>query len=441
MEFVHHSLSRPLSAQFEITNRCNHRCKHCYTLDSDTNNRPQEESSDDVVLSCAKKIVENELFSVVITGGEPLTKRNLSEQIIELFSHHSIKINLNSNITLFDENFITFLKKHRVSLLTSCPSSEANSFRELVGVDTFPLFKKKLRLVLDADIPCTVNMVVTRDNVSEIRETAKWFKQMGGKSFAVTPMSLNMTYPRFDLLLSSNELGEVIHQILWCEKEYDLKIDILEALPKCAFPEDVLKESHRFLNRKCQAARTGVAISPSGEVRPCAHNPTSYGNILETDLRDIWASMYEWRNNTFVPKECSDCAWLSKCYGGCRVNANTSHFSWQAPDIWFRSPLYEKPQKKNDVFINPTDDQILLINHSLRFRKEEEGLVVGFNDRDSIYFMVNNEFFTFIKELLTFDSLSFRVMKEYFDTTFSDRNDMLRVLTFLSEKRIIKISN
>ena len=71
------NLSRPLTAQFEITNGCNHRCVHCYLLSPDIEKRPFVESSDDVVLASAQKLVESGIFSVVVTGGEPLIKREL----------------------------------------------------------------------------------------------------------------------------------------------------------------------------------------------------------------------------------------------------------------------------------------------------------------------------------------------------------------------------
>lgn len=389
MDFLQRHLSRPLSVQFEITNICNHRCRHCYNLDSNITNRPNQHADDDTVMRCAEKIVDNKIFSVVITGGEPLMNRKLTEKLIAYFYDNSIKINLNSNITLFDSTFIEFLKSYKVSLLTSCPSGDSNSYRSLVGVDNFPTFEKYLKRIVQVGIPCTVNMVVTKDNYSQIKETAKWVKSIGCSSFAATPMSLNMEYPRYDLLLSTEMTHEVIYQLLWCETALGLRVDILEALPKCAFPKDVIKGHHRFLNRKCQAGRTGVAISPFGEVRPCAHNPVSYGNILNDSLEEIWSRMYAWRNDSLCPIECKNCGWLSKCYGGCRVNAKTKLASWNAPDIWFSHVIPEKPLSHNRTKLSLSNDQIITVNNKIRFRQEDSETIVGFNYRDNIYFMIN----------------------------------------------------
>ena len=48
-------LSLPLTAQLEITDFCNHRCIHCYNLDSTIENRPARKVSDETVLACTQK--------------------------------------------------------------------------------------------------------------------------------------------------------------------------------------------------------------------------------------------------------------------------------------------------------------------------------------------------------------------------------------------------
>ena len=57
-------LSLPLSAQIEVTDFCNHRCIHCYNLDSDVSNRPMRDIKDEVVMACAKKLIDNGIFAV-----------------------------------------------------------------------------------------------------------------------------------------------------------------------------------------------------------------------------------------------------------------------------------------------------------------------------------------------------------------------------------------
>ena len=70
-------LSRPIMAHLELTSHCNHRCIHCYRLDSDIANRHNDDVDDDLILSNVTELINNGILHVIITGGEPLEKKDL----------------------------------------------------------------------------------------------------------------------------------------------------------------------------------------------------------------------------------------------------------------------------------------------------------------------------------------------------------------------------
>ena len=392
-------LSLPLTAQLEVTDFCNHRCIHCYNLDSEIKNRPVRKIDDETVLACAKKLIDNQIFSVIVTGGEPLINRELTKKVIRLLKANNTRVSLNTNLTLADDDFISFLKEQNVGVLTSCPSGVAGSFAKLVGIDNYSVFEANITKLVAAGVRFTVNMVVTKDNLQEVRITAEKMKALGCKSFAATPMGLNVEYPRLDLLLSVDEVRAVIADLLWIEKTLKMRVDVLEALPKCVFPDEVLKGKHAFLNRKCQAGRTVIAVSCNGDVRPCAHNPYSYGNLLEEDLYDIWQKMSDWRSMQYVPEECKDCAWLNRCNGGCRTSAKVFNGGWDTKDMWctgkVTTPL--PSQKKQPMDLNP--EARLKMTENIRIRPEGEDAYLIYNKEDDVYFMVNGVFYDFIRML------------------------------------------
>lgn len=392
-------LSLPLTAQLEVTDFCNHRCIHCYNLDSEIKNRPVRKIDDETVLACAKKLIDNQIFSVIVTGGEPLLKKELTKNVIRLLKANNTRVSLNTNLTLADDDFITFLKEQNVGVLTSCPSGVAGSFAKLVGIDNYSVFEANITKLVAAGVRFTVNMVVTKDNLQEVRITAEKMKALGCKSFAATPMGLNVEYPRLDLLLSVDEVRAVIADLLWIEETLKMRVDVLEALPKCVFPDELLRGKHAFLNRKCQAGRTVIAVSCNGDVRPCAHNPYSCGNLLEEDLYDIWQKMSDWRSMQYVPEECKDCAWLNRCNGGCRTSAKVFNGGWDTKDMWctgkVTTPL--PSQKKQPMDLNP--EARLKMTENIRIRPEGEDAYLIYNKEDDVYFMVNGVFYDFIKML------------------------------------------
>lgn len=430
-------LSMPLTAQLEITDFCNHRCIHCYNLDSKIENRPIRKVSDKTVIACAQKLIDNGIFAVIVTGGEPLIKRELTKKVITLFRENNIRVSLNSNITLFDDDFITFLKQVKVGVLTSCPSAIPTSFEKLVGIDNYAKFEENIKKLVAMDVRCTVNMVVTKENLCEIRATAERMKQLGCRSFAVTPMGLNMDYPRLDLLLNIKEVQSVIADLLWAEETFGLKVDVLEALPKCVFSEKILSEKHSFLNRKCQAGRTAIAVSCNGDVRPCAHNSTSYGNILQEDLKTVWANMKDWRSSQYVPQECMECTWLNRCNGGCRTSAKTISNEWNGKDMWATTPLQILPpvDNKSISFLSETQFQV---NHEYRYRREYDDSVVVYNMSDDIYFMVNNAFYDFIHTFKAYEKLSYNDLQKEYNISIGDKK-FHDIILFLVQRKILKI--
>ncbi|MCH5263694.1 MAG: radical SAM protein [Lachnospiraceae bacterium] len=430
-------LSLPLTAQFEVTDFCNHRCIHCYNLDSETVNRPIHKVKDETVLACAQKLIDNKIFSVVVTGGEPLIKKDLTKKVILLLKRHDIKVSLNSNLVLLDDDFIKFIKTEEVGILTSCPSAINTSFEKLVGVDNYLRFEANVKKLVAANIRFIINMVITKENINEIITTAQKMQQLGCKSFAATPMGLNMEYPRLDLLLSSDEVRKVVADLLWINDNLGLRVDILEALPKCAFPENILLEKHVFLNRKCQAGRTGIAVSSNGDVRPCAHNTVSYGNILQEDLKEIWTKMQDWRSLQYIPKICKDCTWLNHCNGGCRTNAKTISDKWDGMDIWCARPPIKQPARPHkDAEL--TEETYLQVNANYQYRQDDENCFVIYNVDDDIYFMVNRLCFDFITSFRDKERFTYAQLMMKYRT--NDNKAFREVVLFLIRKRILTIN-
>ena len=430
-------MSLPLTAQLEITDFCNHRCIHCYNLDSAVENRPARNVSDETVLACAQKLIDNQIFSVIVTGGEPLIKKELTQKVIRLLKENKTRVSLNSNLTLTDDDFIHFLKEQQVGVLTSCPSGDTDSFSRLTGTNNYPLFEATIKKMVSVGVRFTVNMVVTKENLHEIRATAEKMKMLGCKSFAATPMGLNVEYPRLDLLLTVEEVRDVIADLLWIEKHLKMKVDILEALPKCVFPESVLKGKHAFLNRKCQAGRTVIAVSCNGDVRPCAHNPYSYGNLLEEELRDIWQKMSDWRSLQYIPEECTDCTWLNRCNGGCRTSAKVYNSDWNKQDMWCTGKL-TPPPTKDDLEFDLKPDTRLQFSTEIRARKEDEEAYVVYNTDDDVFFMVNQTYYDFIMDLKKEGAFSLGTLCQT-NHLSTDNSQIQDVITFLIKKKVLKI--
>lgn len=366
-------LSKPITAQIEITDNCNFRCKHCYLLDSTTEPCYNKTNNQDL-MKIAETLCAEGVFNIIITGGEPLTHPNLLKQMIDYLTRQDINVSINTNLTLLTDDLLDFLKEKCIrNILISCPSATSSLYEEITNYHNFDLFIDNLKKVMESNLNYSINMVVSKINKHNIKNTAKKLKAIGAKKFGATPMSLNPLYPQKDLLLSNEEVRELAQDLLWIRDNLGMAIDIMEALPKCVFPKEILKQDLPFLKRKCQAGLSIIAISPNGDVRPCTHNPEVYGNILNESLDDIWQRMSQWRTMRLIPSKCQECNYFISCHGGCRTNAKTFYGRWDAEDVWTENPICENWMSTIPIELN-LDFPVSVIN--LKSRKEGDYYLV-----------------------------------------------------------------
>ncbi len=97
------ALGVPVSGIFELTPRCNLRCKMCYIRmsESEMKNIGREKTADEWI-SLAKETVDAGMLFLLITGGEPLIRADFS-QIYEELMKLGLSISINTNGTLVDE--------------------------------------------------------------------------------------------------------------------------------------------------------------------------------------------------------------------------------------------------------------------------------------------------------------------------------------------------
>lgn len=101
-------LSGPHSIAFDITNRCNLRCLHCFNS-SGENDVMLRELDDDTVLSAMKSFCNLHLYSFCFCGGEALLRKNVVLQALHLLTESGIKCNLVSNGLLADQTTLNAL--------------------------------------------------------------------------------------------------------------------------------------------------------------------------------------------------------------------------------------------------------------------------------------------------------------------------------------------
>lgn len=429
----------PLSVQIEITDVCNHQCAHCYHLDVAAAEMrkiaKRRELNLKSLLVIGERLVEANVFNVVLTGGEPLTRKRDVVELALFFATNEVNCSLNTNLTLLTPEVLTALKNARLSgILTSCPSTREDVYKAMTG-GRLSSFLEKLRLVLDSQLPITVNMVVNQLNAHLVRETGLALSEMGVSSFAASPMTPNLSLPVSERSLGIEGVRGVLEDLKWLHGATGMKVDTLESLPKCLFDTDTLDGDWNFTSRSCQAGRATMAIGCQGEVRACTHCTVSYGSVLLEPLKRIYERMEPWRADEFVPDACRECGLVETCRGGCRTNAAAYFGSLNAPDPWMVAPT-EAGKRSKYASLEIEGMTVFSASPVFRHRSEGEDAVTFFGGNFHSAVTTNKQMFDFCCDLRSNLPMTFsQIVSRY---KFHGKEERLRlVLASLVKSRAI----
>lgn len=319
------NLKYPPVAFWEVTDQCNHNCIHCFNYwrtdkAALANSCPK---SAEAYLEIGQKILERKPVRVIFTGGEPLIAFKQLKPVLKLLHDHQINLSFNTNAALLTEEIAEFFAENRIGMFVSFPSCVPAEFDKIVDTPgAFDRVCNALELAKKHQLFFSFNMVVSRVNLNSIYSTAKFLKdRFNIRKLSVTRVSTPINaINRFEqYFLSPEDLDKYMQQCVDVRRDLDIEITAASPLTPCSITSQDAFDLFVF-SGGCEAGKTSYVISASGKVRACARDFEEYGDFLQEPFEDIWARMAQWRDETYIPTECKDCAHKSRCRGGCRVD-------------------------------------------------------------------------------------------------------------------------
>lgn len=255
-------LHLPLQATLELTYRCNLRCVHCYVDIKEGREFTFEEWKD--VLDQLKSA--GTVF-LLFTGGEVMVR----DDFLDIATHArrmGFFIALLTNCTLVTPEVARNIADLSPFLLgTSLYGATAASHELVTGVPgSFNRTVEGIRSLVGAGLRPVVQIAVTKTNAVELPRIESLVESLGAEPRHKVGMSPSKTGADFPFL---HEPG--IEELLDCDWALDSKELTTGPGP------DV-----------CKAGRSICAISPLGDVSPCAMFPLKMGNLRESSLESIW---------------------------------------------------------------------------------------------------------------------------------------------------------
>ncbi|MDD4931213.1 MAG: radical SAM protein [Candidatus Colwellbacteria bacterium] len=380
-------ISGPFIVNLELTGACPNDCIHCYNFWRHGKGLDEAGSFSSLSLADSDKIVDVlddlKVFTLVITGGEPLLSKEVLFHILDRIEEKGfMTASLNSSLIGLTEDDADRLKKYDqlLNVLVSLNGSTPEMHDKISGrAGAFDETVKNIRLLVGKGIRVPISMVVSKLNIGDIAATCRLSKELGCSVFNATRASAPLNCPDFgEFSLGLSDFRSYLSDLTSAGKENDIPVGSLRVYPLCAVKDtDVYASS---CGRSCSAGLTNIAISPNGDVRPCAQLDEVVGNIIKEPFTDIWESLSGWRDMKYVPQECLSCKALSRCSGGCRAEAKAIKGAIDSPDPLMHiedseyalEHIKERGYEKN----RPNPVLISRVNPDFRAKKEVVGYVV-----------------------------------------------------------------
>lgn len=322
---------------FEVTQRCDLECLHCYNAWKNRAPYPAGELDTAQTLALMDRALDQSGASMVtLTGGEPLLRSDL-EQLVEHLLRRQVAVDLITNGQLLDQARIQRLTPDKIGVFElPLLASEAPGHDRLAARDG--AFNAVTTAVADlklADQRVIAVFVATRLNLPDLVQTAELALALG-----VDALMFNRFNPGGEgarnlaaLQPDPQQLTRALDQLAEFSARYDFPVSCSIPMPPCLF--DHLRWPG--LDFGFCAAGTDQAyytVDPLGNLRPCNHSALILGNLLR---QDFWQLVDGPRMAAFCaarPAFCEECELVLRCLGGCKAAAEVC-----GGDLWACDPF------------------------------------------------------------------------------------------------------
>jgi radical SAM protein with 4Fe4S-binding SPASM domain len=350
------------SVSWNLTQRCNLECAHCYLSAHAGANTGGELSTDE----CRRVINEiaqvNPNVFLILTGGEPLLRRDLWEIAAHAAEKRFTTV-LGTNGVLLREREARLMREHGVLgasiSLDSTDSDRHDAFRHLPGAWQGAV--RATRVLAEAGLDFSLHMSVTDWNVGEVPAMIDLARELGakvlnffflvrtGRGRDLTDIDA-ATYERILTYLARAQgvgpqrpappaSGAAGFEDPWSTPVG--RADNLLIRAKCAphfrrilwqlNPASPLLQN--YAHGSCPAGKYYCRITPEADVTPCPYMPVTVGNLRDQSFADLWrqAPVFADLREPRLGGRCGACE-FSKICGGCRCRAYATHGDYLAED-------------------------------------------------------------------------------------------------------------
>ena len=358
------------SVSWNLTQRCNLECAHCYmSAHAGADTRGELSTAE-----CRRVMDEiaavNPNVFLILTGGEPLLRRDIWD-LAACAADKKFTTVFGTNGVLLREREARLMREHGVLgasiSLDSTDRVKHDAFRRLPGA--WDAAVRATRVLSDEGLDFSLHMSVTDWNVRDVPAMIDLARQLGakvlnffflvrtGRGRDLTDIDAAAYEEILTFLARAQGAGHgppsFVRRLLGrteapqtesFEDPWSTPIGRAEGLlirAKCAphfrrilwqlNPSSPLLKN--YAHGSCPAGKYYCRITPEGDVTPCPYMPVSAGNLRATSFADLWRSapVFNDLREPTLGGRCGACEFSRVC-GGCRCRAYATYGDYLAED-------------------------------------------------------------------------------------------------------------
>lgn len=302
---------------WECTLRCNLHCKHCGSdckSSSETPDMPAEHFLK--VIDSITPHVDTHKTMIVITGGEPLMRKDLELIGTELHKREYPWGMVTNGMLLTEERLKSLVNAGLRSITISLDGMEEDHNWMRGNEHSFRNALRAIQLLSRTNgILWDVVTCVNGKNIHYLPELKDSLYRIGVRNwrlFTIFPVGRAKLHPEFQL--SNTQFRDLLEFIKATKQEGLIKANY------CC--EGFLGEYEGVVRDnfyKCHAGIHNASILNDGSISGCTSIRSNFhqGNIYKDDFWDVWENRFEkYRNREWAHKgECADCKMFRYCEG------------------------------------------------------------------------------------------------------------------------------
>ena len=284
---------RPVTVTFQVTDRCNYECVHCYQEHREPTEAKRDELTTVEIIRIFDELAAAGVLFLTIMGGEVFVRRDADEILAAAHERGFALKLLSTGHHIHDRraDFLATLRPLQVEM--SLYAAGAHTHEQVTrSPGSWERTVAAARRLLERKVPVVLKAPVMEVNLDEIEGMAQLARDLGAEySFdpKITAMENREQGPTA-LRMGAASVARFYAGPMGGYLSQTYGVDTPAGAAVAGGDADELRPLH---HTPCRAGQQSLAINPYGDVWPCNALPLPCGNLREQSFDAIWRGSTE----------------------------------------------------------------------------------------------------------------------------------------------------